>query len=354
MITFYPGPSKIYPEVAGYLQEAFESGLLSMNHRSKPFMDLLEATVSTLKYKLQIPDSYEVYFTSSATECWEIVAQSLVSHRSIHLFNGAFGQKWAEYTARLQPRVVPVGYGLNEQAEAFIPPHEEADLLCLTHNETSNGTALPDTTLNACRQAFKGLIAVDATSSMAGVALDWHQADVWFASVQKCFGLPSGMAVLVLSPGAMARAAEINEQNHYNSLLFLAANFRKNQTPYTPNILGIYLLGKIVSRIPPISMLHEITRKRAQDWYAFLETSRYPALVAEPAVRSATVITVEGPAPQIAGLKVFAQQQGIVLGNGYGAWKTTTFRIANFPAITDLEINTLKHCIEVFRTNFTV
>jgi phosphoserine aminotransferase len=50
------------------------------------------------------------------------------------------------------------------------------------------------------------LIAVDATSSMAGVELDWQSADIWFASVQKCFGLPAGMAVMVCSPRALQYA----------------------------------------------------------------------------------------------------------------------------------------------------
>ena len=45
MITFYPGPSKIYPQVELYLQDAYQSGTLSMNHRSQGFMDVLKETL---------------------------------------------------------------------------------------------------------------------------------------------------------------------------------------------------------------------------------------------------------------------------------------------------------------------
>ena len=37
-----------------------------------------------------------------------------------------------------------------------------------------------------------------------------------------------------------------------------------------------------------------------------------------------------------------AKENNIILGNGYGAWKDTTFRIANFPAIEDWEFDQLK------------
>ncbi len=36
------------------------------------------------------------------------------------------------------------------------------------------------------------------------------------------------------------------------------------------------------------------------------------------------------------------QKAGFLLGEGYGDLKTTTFRIANFPALRDKEINALR------------
>jgi phosphoserine aminotransferase len=55
------------------------------------------------------------------------------------------------------------------------------------------------------------------------------------------------------------------------------------------------------------------------------------------------VIAVETAPPVIAQLKEGAKREGIVLGNGYGAWKDSTFRIANFPALTAEEINSLRN-----------
>ncbi|GAB3010761.1 aminotransferase class V-fold PLP-dependent enzyme [Spirosoma pulveris] len=329
MITFYPGPSKVYPQVADYAADAVHQGIVSLNHRSAGFMDIVKDTVSLLHEKLDIPTDYHIALVSSATECWEIVAQSLTVVSSLHPYNGAFGKKWAEYAYKIKP---PVSLS-------------DADVLCIVQNETSNGTQVTMETLAQFRRDFSALIAVDAVSSMAGIKFDWSLADVWFASVQKCFGLPAGLAVLVYSPAALKRAEEIGENAHYNSLLFIHENFSKFQTPYTPNGLGIYMLMRVLQQLPPIGLVDEITKRRAADWYTFVEkemsSTPFRLLINDPATRSDTVIAVQGHEQEVAIVKKAAQQKGITLGNGYGDWKSTTFRIANFPAITDEEIGTL-------------
>lgn len=352
MITFYPGPSKVYPQVEQYIREAFESGLISANHRSEGFMQMLAQTISDLKLKLDVPAGYEVYFVSSATECWEIIAQSLIIDSSLHIYNGAFGEKWMEYTHRISLRTSDAAFGLNDtllmdRSAAF----SRNELICVTYNETSNGTKIPEDFLLDIRKKVDNLIAVDATSSMAGVVLPWENADVWYASVQKCFGLPAGMAVMVVSPKAIERAIQIGENKHYNSLLFIRENFLKFQTPYTPNTLGIYLLGKVMQQVPVIEEVDRRTRQRASEWYTFLIENGYELVVENKAVRSDTVIAVRATRERIAELKKAAKQVGITLGNGYGKEKETSFRIANFPAISAEEIDTLKQFLTKMAPN---
>lgn len=331
MITFYPGPSKVYPDVANYAAEAVQLGVVSLNHRSTAFMDIVRETVRLLHEKLDIPADYHIALASSATECWEIVAQSLTTKTTLHPTSGAFGEKWRDYAHRIRPYKAG-----------------EPDILCVVQNETSNGTQVSREQLTKWRQEVPAnwLIAVDAVSSMAGIALDWEQADVWFASVQKCFGLPAGLGVLVYSPRALERATTLNERAHYNSLLFMHENFVNYQTPYTPNGLGIYCLMRVLQQVPPIADVDARTRQRASDWFAFFEqeVGHLPVrlLINDPGFRSQTVIAVEGAEADIKAIKTAAQQAGIILGNGYGKWKDTTFRIANFPAITDEEIEELK------------
>lgn len=359
MITFYPGPSKIYPQVELYLQDAYRSGILSMNHRSQGFMDVLKETLRLMHEKLAIPADYSIYLVSSATEAWEIVAQSLTCQHSAHHYNGAFGKKWFSYATHIVPQtsgsLFPINQTLpyhlfqeGEERAAFNRQRlSDYEVLCLTHSETSNGTQIRMQELAEIRSLTSALIVIDATSSMGGVAFDWTLGDVWFASVQKCFGLPAGMGVMVCSPNALEKARQVNDILRYNSLLFVHENFEKYQTHYTPNTLGVYLLMRVMEQVENIQQIGAKSEERAKSWYGFLENETgWQPLVQNQVTRSDTVIAVKGDNQAIVDIKKAAFEAGITLGNGYGEWKNTTFRIANFPAIEDWEMEKLKVFLE--------
>ena len=62
-------------------------------------------------------------------------------------------------------------------------------------------------------------------------------------------------------------------------------------------------------------------------------------LVSNASLRSPTVITLRTSDPEV--IKNNALAQNMILGNGYGAWKDTTLRIANFPAVDDIQFQIL-------------
>ena len=271
MISFYPGPSRVHDEVPAYVKDAFKAGIMSINHRSEEFMKMSETTITLLKNKLNIPKSYTVFFTSSATECWEIIAQSLVKDKSFHLYNGAFGQKWFDYTKRIHPLAIPLPFDLNEKLNPKKLIFEQREgIICLTQNETSNGTQVATSVIKAIKKTNPSyLVAVDATSSMAGIELEFRSADIWFASVQKCFGLPAGLGLLICSPQALQQSEAIGEKNHYNSLGFMTEMMAKWQTSCTPNVLGIYLLMRVLENSEPIDAVHAMTLERYEKWVEF-------------------------------------------------------------------------------------
>ncbi|MFN6944426.1 MAG: aminotransferase class V-fold PLP-dependent enzyme [Cytophagaceae bacterium] len=344
MISFYPGPSKLNENTKAHLIEAVDSGILSMNHRSPDFIELSKTTASLLREKLSIPKDYNILFISSATEAWEIIAQSLIKNHSLHIFNGAFGEKWMDYTQKLISDVQCYRYSIHSkiQIEALaISP--KCKVICLTQNETSNGTQICNGVLEKIQKLYpEKLIAVDATSSMGGVALDFAQADIWFASVQKCFGLPSGLGILIYSPKVVEKANLIAERSHYNSFLSLVDRMKDFQTTHTPNILNIFLLRKILEERPSIEIIDKQISKRADQWYGFLKEISAETLITNPECRSKTVITLQGNENFIDAIKKEALHSGFVMGNGYGRWAKSTFRIANFPAYTSEDIEKLQ------------
>ena len=175
---------------------------------------------------------------------------------------------------------------------------------------------------------------------MAGIKLDFKSGDIWFASVQKCFGLPAGLGILICSPKVLECARIENIRNHYNSLLFLDEMMIKWETTHTPNILGIYLLMRVLESIKPIADVEKTIQGRYRKWETFFDgkSRQLNFLIGNKAVRSNTVLAIQATPELIQKVKSKAQKNGFMLGNGYADLKNFTFRIANFPAIQRVEI----------------
>ena len=343
MYNFYPGPSRIDPAVKGYANEAFETGILEKNHRSEDFMQLLEECIEFCKARLNIPASYKVFFTSSATECWEICAQSFL-REPLFYHNGAFGEKWRSYTERITGKTRSRPFGVQEMPE---PVSATATDVCLVANETSNGSAISPLQISKFRESTGGLLVMDAVSSFGAVDYAVEDADIWISCTQKCLGLPSGLGIMAVSPAALERAREVADRRYYNSALFVEENFDRFQTPYTPNILGIYLLKRLLENRENVQDVAIRIRQRAGQIYDFLEGTDYlEALVQHPDVRSVTVVAVSGR--DIAGVIRYLEENGAIAGKGYGEWRDSTFRIANFPAISDTDYEVLFGLLRTF------
>lgn len=341
MLSFYPGPSKVHPEALEFIQEAFDQGIVSINHRSARFEALLKDTLEVLHAKWNIPSNYTIYFVSSATEAWEIVAQSLIEKQSLHLYNGAFGKKWAHYTQQIYPQAQSISFDAQARLSSVdLPSLTGIDTICLVQSETSNGTGQ-----TIARSLYgESLIAVDATSSMGGIELPWNEADVWLASVQKCLGIPAGLGIMICSPKALARAEKLGRKSHYNDILLMEENRKRFQTHYTPNVLSIYVLNRLTHLLPNLSVIDAQTRKKMEIWKHFWLTNTnwgLQCLIENPELRLPTVLALQGDPEQIQLIQQTCLAAGIELGKGYGDWQANTVRIANFPSHTENDIQTL-------------
>lgn len=349
--SFSVGPARVVPAFMRYAKQAYSEGIISINHRSPAFASLWKCTKKLLHEKLEIPLDYQIICCSSATECWEIIAQSFTQKGSYHLCQGAFAQRWKEAAARLQKKSGEEHFGLEERCTVPHLRSSDVDVLACTQNETSNGTRIETDTLrtlaSTCRRAGI-LLATDATSSLGAVQLPWEALDLGFASVQKGLGLPAGLALLVVSPRAAARAAALGERAHYNSYLRIHEAFDICQGPYTPNILGIYLLMRSLSDKALLPQVARRTTLRACNWYSFLEKQGYDVLVKTPALRSETVIVLKGEKQRLQHLFTYLGEKGFPLSPGYGAWGEHTLRLGNFPAIRAQEITKMQQALKDF------
>src|SRR5205814_10225 len=100
---------------------------------------------------------------------------------------------------------------------------------------------------------------------------------------------------------------------------------------------------KVLNQISSIEQTDGVITGRSAKWYEFFDnSSKLKTLVTNPEVRSNTVISIKGDENTIGAIKGAVKKEGFILGNGYGKWEKTTFRIANFPAHDEKDISSLK------------
>jgi phosphoserine aminotransferase len=337
-INFTPGPSQLYFTVEDHVRTAFREGVPSLSHRSKKFEGYYKETVEGLRELLKLPANYHVYFTGSATEIWERLLQNLVEESSFHLVNGSFSKRFYEIGLQLGKRPVKneVSNGLGFDHTRDVA--DGTELIAVTHNETSTGVSLPLEFIYDLKAKHpKALLAVDAVSSLPFPEFDYTKLDSVFFSVQKGFGLPSGLGVWMVNDTCLAKAEALLSKGisigSYHSLPSLHAHALKNQTPETPNVLSIYVLSKVIGDMirRGISTIRKETEYKATLLYQSLEKHlELSPFVADKAFRSKTVIVANcGEHTQKVTAKLI--ENGMQPGDGYGAAKKTQLRFANFP-----------------------
>lgn len=338
-INFTPGPSQLYFTVEDHVRTAFREGIPSLSHRSKAFEILYKDAVEGLGQLLNLPSNYRIFFTGSATEIWERVIQNLVDEKSFHLVNGSFSKRFFEIAGQLGKRPEKIEVSNGEGFDKIISIPNDIELIAVTQNETSTGVSLPlDFIYNLKMENPHAILAVDAVSSLPFPEFDYSKLDSVFFSVQKGFGLPAGLGVWMVNDRCLSRA-EVLQSNGigigtYHSLPGLKSFADKNQTPETPNVLAIYLLGMVVKDMlrRGIETIRRETDYKAALMYHTLEKhSDLSPFVKDPQFRSRTVI-VANTGDKTADLTRKLIEKGMQPGDGYGSAKKSQLRFANFPA----------------------
>ncbi|MDB5272769.1 MAG: serC [Chitinophagaceae bacterium] len=345
---FTPGPSELYPTVYAHMAEALDRKIPVISHRSKAFQEIYANAVSGLRQLLNLPDNYQILFLSSATETWERILQNCVEHTSFHAVNGSFSKRFYEFAGELELTGIKneVSFGESFRANDLAIP-AEAEVICLTQNETSSGAAMPVSEISKVREQHKdALIVVDAVSSLPFPDFDYSKIDSVFFSVQKCFGLPAGLGVWILNERCIDKAKKVSalrSTGTYHTVDSMLSKALVNQTPETPNVLNIFLLSKVVEDMNKIGAaeLRASTERKAKMIYDYLASSKnFEIFVSNEAYRSQTTIVANTKMAPAEVNKLLAPFD-MAVGSGYGNYKEKQIRIANFPAHSEVQVEKL-------------
>jgi phosphoserine aminotransferase len=355
-IYFTAGPAELYPKFEEFLQEFVDLQLGSISHRSGQFKKIYQHTDEQLRQLLGIPAENAIMFTGSASEIWEKIILNTVEFESFHLVNGSFSEKFYQYAQSLQKTAVaftkPLGQGFVYN-EIKVPTH--AELLCVTQNETSTGVQMREPDIHKLKRSHLGkIVAVDMVSSAPIPNLDFKTIDTAFFSVQKSFGLPAGLGVWIANEKCLEKAQQIKENGlslgAHHDLPTLWKQARNYQNPATPNVMGIFLLGKVAEDMnrTGIEKIRKQTDEKAKKLYAFFDSHPdFSAAVENTEHRSKTVAVFNTAKPSSEYISKF-KAQNLVVGAGYGPKKDSQIRISNFIANSMEQIELLINTVENF------
>ena len=346
-----PGPTEVSPQILS------EQARPVISHRGKEFTTLYTGIVDKLQTFLQLSQNYHTTVTTSSGTLWfDIVARNIVRNKALACVNGAFSQRFAE-TLRAcgkQADFVEVEWGKAVKPEMIAEKLETGgyDTLAICHNESSTGVRNPIYEIGKMiRNEYSDvMLTVDSVSSMAGDKILPSEigCDVIFASTQKCFALPPGLAVGAVSDRALQRARELTNRGSYTDLVEIFNYYEKtHQTPFTPNISLLYALDKrldfmLAETYPHIYRRHkdmaEITQKWAEKHFAMFPEKGYESITVS-CIKNTLGFNVKELVQKLG-------ERGFEIGNGYGKLAEKTFRIGHMGEWTTAGIKEVLNAVD--------
>jgi phosphoserine aminotransferase len=350
---FGAGPSKIRPDAVAALAEVAGSWL-GTSHRQAPVRSVVGRLRRGLHELFSLPEGWEVVLgNGGATVFWDAAVFGLIAERSQHYVFGEFSSKFAASAAGAPFLVDPV---VTSSATGTHPPlvaDPSADLIALTHNETSTGVAM--NLVRPAGAAPDALVAVDATSAAGGLRWDPSQVDVYYFAPQKGFASDGGLWIACCSPAAIERIGSLAATDRWMppsiDLSIALDNSRQDQTYNTPALATLFLAVHQLEWMNANGGL-EFAAGRCDESasivYGWAEASAYATpYVTEPGLRSHVVATIDlDDSIDATVVSKVLRANGIVDTESYRKLGRNQLRIACFPAIDPDDVRALTTCID--------
>src|SRR3972149_4568224 len=328
-----PGPTEVSQEILR------EQTHYLIGHRSKEFSELYGGITEKLSKFFELPADCQPTVTTASGALWfDIVGRSIVKNKALVCVNGAFSERFGEAVRSCGKKAdfIEVDWGKAVKPDMIAEKLEtgEYDTLAICHNESSTGVRNPIHEIGKLvRRDYPDVIyAIDSVSAMAGDKTLPAEigCDIIFASTQKCFALPPGLAVALVTDRAVERAREVPNRGSYTDLVEIFEFEKKHQTPFTPNIPLLYALDKRMNLLLEETYDHVDQRHQKMADYTQQWAKKHFAMFPEPGYESITVTCIQNTSGKnVQELNSKLGEKGFTISNGYGKLKEKTFRIGH-------------------------
>jgi len=245
--VFIPGPTNIPDRLRRAMM------MQTRDHRAPDFVETLRPVLDLSKKVFGTKDGQIITFPSSGTGGWEAAVSNTLSPGDKVLIAryGMFSHRWIDLCQRhgLDVQIIECDWGTGAPAAEFekvlkADTTHAIKSVMVTHNETATGVM---SDIGAVRRAMDAaghpaLLMVDAVSSLASVPfkMDEWGVDICVAGSQKGFMLTTGMAILAVSPKALAAMETAKLPRTFFDFRDMMKANASGGFPYTPPLQLIF------------------------------------------------------------------------------------------------------------------
>jgi predicted phosphoserine aminotransferase len=349
---YIPGPTEVREDVIDAMCEPM------FGHRMDRMTDLYTTIVEDTKEFLGT-DNDVIILTASGTEFWEASTLNLVDENILVPTCGSFSERHANVAERLGKNVDRLEYEWGQAIkpedvrEALETSDKHYDVVATVMNESSTGVRNPVEEIGDVVAEYPDTyFVVDAVSALGGdyVDVDEHNVDVIFASTQKAFAMPPGLAVCVVSEDAYERELEKDSASWYGGFQRSIDYYdRKGQTHSTPAIPVMLAYRKQMKHM--LEEGHEARDRRHREMAEYTRewAREHFEMFPEEGYESQTVACIENTQgiDVAETIDAVAEQYDMVFSNGYGSTLgEKTFRIGHMGEHDVESIEALTDAIE--------
>ncbi len=345
--VFIPGPTNI-PEA---IRKACD--MPTLDHRSPAFGRLFKPAVEGVRRVLKMDAGEVIILPSTGTGGWEAAISNTLSPGDTVLAArfGMFSHRWIDMCQRhgLQVDIIETPWGQGAPLAA-IEAALEADsdhrikAVLATHNETATGVKSDIAGIRRAMDAagHPAMLFVDGVSSIGSMPFEmgaWG-VDVAIAGSQKGFMLPAGLAILGVSPKALAAMETACLPRTFFDFKDMLRSYAAGGYPYTPAV------GLIAGLARSIEMLEDEGLEAVYARHHRLATGVRRAVAAwgmRPCAVSAdlysdtvTAVVVPEGCNGTDLVQLAAQKYAVAFGVGLGEVAGKVFRIGHLGMLTDV------------------
>ncbi len=344
--VFIPGPTNMPDRLRRAMQ------VQTQDHRSPAFVETLTPVLEGCKTVFGTANGTIITFPASGTGGWEAAISNTLSpgDKVLVARYGMFSHRWIDMCQRhgLDVQIIECPWGSGAPADKFqealsADTDHTIKAVLVTHNETATGVK---SDIAAVRRAMNtanhpAMMFVDCVSSLGSMDFrmdDWG-VDIAVSGSQKGFMLATGMAILAVSPKAIAAMETAKLPRTFFDFRDMMGANAAGGYPYTPPLQLIYGMAESLKMLFEEGLDNVYARhhrlaegvRRAVDAWGLKLVAQSPDLYSDTV---SAVFVPEGFDSNALIEHVFTTY-GVSFGIGMGEMNGRAFRIGHLGSLTN-------------------